>query len=241
MTVRDNPILPLVLHELRFQRGEQTIIDSVSLIIDAGACSVILGANGAGKSVLMRLMHGLLEPTSGTISWAGQQQRPSAQAMVFQRPVMLRTSAMENVLYALKLAGVPRPQRVARAQLALARVGLAGLSARSARVLSGGEQQKLALARAWTLAPRILFLDEPTASLDPTATAEVEALIQQIAATGTKIVMSTHSLGQARRLADEIIFLHHGRVTEQTPTAAFFEQARSAEARAYVSGEVPWA
>lgn len=234
------PVFPLVLHALSFRPGGQTVIDAVSLAIDAGVRTVILGANGAGKSVLMRLIHGLLAPSSGHITWCGGSARPAQQAMVFQRPVMLRTTALANIVYALDLAGVPRAARRARALRALTRVGLAPVAQRPARVLSGGEQQRLALARAWALEPQILFLDEPTASLDPVATAQIEALILEIAAAGTKIVMSTHNLGQARRLAQEIVFLDRGRVAEYAPADVFFDSPRSREARAFMQGEMPW-
>ena len=240
MTSGHESVFPLVLHGLSFSRNGQLIIDDVSLAIDARVRSVIIGANGAGKSVLMRLMHGLLRPTAGQITWCGREERPRQQAMVFQRPVMLRRSALGNVLYALQLAGMARPQRLEWARLALTRVGLAAVARRPARVLSGGEQQRLALARAWALEPQILFLDEPTASLDPGATAEVEVLIRNIADSGTKIVMTTHNLGQAKRLADEVIFLHRGRVVEYTPADEFFRKPRSTEAHAFMKGELPW-
>jgi tungstate transport system ATP-binding protein len=158
--------------------------------------------------------------------------------MVFQRPVMLRRSALANVVYALKVAGVVDAQRVARA--ALEEVGLAHLAHRSARVLSGGEQQRLALARAWALHPEVLFLDEPTASLDPGATREIEALIRAFDAAGTKVVMATHNLGQARRLGDEVLFLHQGRLVERTPVDQFFAKPASTEAAAFIRGELPW-
>lgn len=234
------PILPLELHRLCFGLSGQRIIDSVSLRLDCGTLSIMLGSNGAGKSVLMRLMHGLLTPTAGAMTWSGSPSRPSAQAMVFQRPVMLRTTVLKNVEYALVLAGVPRAQRRDRAMQSLASVGLLSLSERQARVLSGGEQQKLALARACATLPRILFLDEPTANLDPSTTAEIEALIVKVAASGTKIVMSTHSLGQASRLADDIIFMHCGRVIEHGPANSVLRSSRSKELRAYIKGEVPW-
>ena len=232
-------VFPLELDRVCFAKGEQRIIDRVSLAIDGRVRTVILGANGAGKSVLMRLMHGLLTPTAGSISWCGSRQRALAQAMVFQRPIMLRTSALANVAYGLKLAGVGRGERLTRAAEAMARVGLAHLAQRPARVLSGGEQQRLALARAWALRPQILFLDEPTASLDPASAQAVEQVIGEIAVSGCKIVMTTHNLGQARRVADEVIFLHHGRVAEYTPASVFFSTPRSAEAASFLNGELP--
>lgn len=233
-------LLPLELEDVSFESGSTSIIEPTSLRIEAGLRTVILGANGAGKSVLMRLMHGLLEPTTGRITWAGRGARRGEQAMVFQRPVMLRTTALKNVAYGLKLAGIARDERLSRAGAALARVGLQHLAGRSARVLSGGEQQRVALARAWALEPRVLFLDEPTAALDPTATREVEDVIADITVAGTKIIMCTHNLGQARRLADEIVFLHRGRVVEQTPAHEFFRQPRSEAAAAFMKGELPW-
>jgi len=158
--------------------------------------------------------------------------------MVFQRPVMLRRSAFQNVLYALDVAGVGGAERLATE--ALAEVGLAHVAHQPARVLSGGEQQRLALARAWALHPEVLFLDEPTASLDPTATREIEAVIRAFDASGTKIVMATHNLGQARRLGDEVIYLHQGRVVERAPVDRFFVQPSTPEAAAFIKGELPW-
>jgi tungstate transport system ATP-binding protein len=186
----------------------------------------------------MRLMHGLLQPTSGRIAWRSAGPRRH-QAMVFQRPVMLRRSALANVAYALQASGLPRNETAAME--ALNEVGLAHVAHRPARVLSGGEQQRLALARAWALHPEVLFLDEPTANLDPGATREIENIIKAFDAAGTKIVMSTHSLGQARRLGDEVIFLHQGRVAERAPIHRFFPQPASPEAAAFVKGELPWA
>jgi tungstate transport system ATP-binding protein len=226
-------ILPLRLEEVSFLH----VLHPLSLQIEAGPSTIILGANGAGKSVLMRLMHGLLAPSSGSVSWSGADAR-RRQAMVFQRPVMLRRSAFQNVLYALDVAGVADAERLARE--ALAEVGLGQVAHQPARVLSGGEQQRLALARAWALHPEVLFLDEPTASLDPTATREIEAVIRAFDASGTKIVMATHNLGQARRLGDEVIYLHQGRVVERAPVEKFFAKPATPEATAFIKGELPW-
>jgi tungstate transport system ATP-binding protein len=228
-------ILPLRLENVVYAAAGQAIIDGVTLEIGAGPSTIILGANGAGKSVLMRLMHGLLAPSSGSIVWNAADAR-RRQAMVFQRPIMLRRSAHANVVYALKLAG----QQASLANEALEEVGLAHLAQRPARVLSGGEQQRLALARAWALHPEVLFLDEPTANLDPSATREIETIIKAFDAAGTKIVMATHNLGQARRLADEVIYLHRGRVIERAPVDKFFAHPVTAEAAAFIKGELPW-
>jgi tungstate transport system ATP-binding protein len=236
------PILPLRLNDVVFTAGAHVIIDRVSLEIAAGPSTIILGANGAGKSVLMRLMHGLLEPTSGGLAWneADRLQARRRQAMVFQRPVMLRRSALANVVFALEVARVPAAEREGQALAALDEVGLRPLAHRPARVLSGGEQQRLALARAWALHPEVLFLDEPTASLDPGATREIETIIQAFDAAGTKIVMATHNLGQARRLGDEVVYLQAGRMVERAPVDLFFSKPATAEAAAFIKGEVPW-
>ena len=235
-------MLPLLLEEVSFVAGGRSIIDRVSCEFTPGPRTVILGPNGSGKSVLMRLCHGLLKPTSGRIVWRGSrdESRPRAQAMVFQRPVMLRRSAIGNVTYGLALAGVGRAERERRARDMLDAVGLGLVGSRPARVLSGGEQQKLALARAWALTPEVLFLDEPTANLDPGATREVERIVDQIHASGTKIVMTTHNLGQARRLADEILFMSAGKLTDHAPVQRFFAQPSTAEAAAFIKGELPW-
>ena len=235
-------ILPLALEDLSFVAGGRTIIEPLSLAIEAGPSTIVLGANGAGKSVLMRLMHGLIAPSSGTIRWSDPDPRwlRRKQAMVFQRPVMLRRSALANITYALELARVPRAEREALAFEALESVGLPHLAQRPARVLSGGEQQRLALARAWALHPEVLFLDEPTASLDPGATREIETVIRAFDAAGTKIIMATHNLGQTRRVGDEVLFLHEGRLAERAPVADFFARPATTEAADFIKGEIPW-
>jgi len=232
-------MLPLILDQVSFAVDGKTIIDRVSMEITEGPRTVILGPNGAGKSVLMRLCHGLFAPTSGSITWRGEANGRKRQAMVFQRPVMLRRSAIANIVYGLKLAGIAPRERELRARDVIDAVGLADVSERPARVLSGGEQQKLALARAWALGPEVLFLDEPTANLDPGATREVETIVGQIRASGTKIVMTTHSLGQARRLGDEILFLSQGRLVERAEADRFFRQPVSPEAAAFLREELP--
>jgi len=235
-------LLPLRLEDVVFAAGDRRIIDGVRLTLEAGPRTVIIGPNGAGKSVLMRLCHGLLQPTSGRITWNTLEQpgTPRRQAMVFQRPVMLRRSALANVTYALKLAGVAHVEREARGRAALRRVGLDHLANNPARVLSGGEQQRLALARAWALRPEVLFLDEPTANLDPGAVQEIERVIAAMHQAGTKIVMITHNLGQAHRLGDEILFLHQGRLLERALVDQFFRQPASPEAAHFLEGELPW-
>jgi tungstate transport system ATP-binding protein len=233
-------LFPLRAQGLSVTLGGHAAITDANLSIDGPHRVVVLGANGAGKSVLLRLLHGLIAPSRGTISWGGGATRPRAQAMVFQRPVMLRRSARANIEYALDLDGMGGEEAARRAGEALERVGLAALADRQARVLSGGEQQRVALARAWALRPRLLFLDEPTASLDPSAAAEVERIVGEIHAAGTAIMMTTHNLGLARRMADEVVFLHAGRITEQTPAHRFFQAPASPEAAQFLKGELPW-
>jgi tungstate transport system ATP-binding protein len=235
-------ILPLVVRDLCYEIGGKRLLDSISFRTDAGPRTVVLGPNGAGKSLLLRLCHGLLQPSAGTITWAGATPETARhyQAMVFQRPVLLRRSTAANITYVLRLRGIPRRQQRVMMTEILEQAGLLPLAARPARVLSGGEQQRLALARAWALKPQVLFLDEPTASLDPAATQAVEALLEHIRRTGTKIVMTTHDLGQARRLADEVLFLHQGRLVEYAPASAFFSMPQSKEAAAFLAGKLLW-
>jgi tungstate transport system ATP-binding protein len=234
-------VLPLRTEALGFEAGGVAILRDVSLTFEAGAPSLVIGPNGAGKSVLLRLLHGLLAPTAGRVEWAmrpGDMAR--RHAMVFQRPVLLRRPVMANALYPLKLAGLGAAERARRAREALDLVGLAALADRPARRLSGGEQQRLALARAAALRPEVLFLDEPCASLDPAATRAVEEIIAALAARGTKIVMTTHDLGQARRLAGDVVFLHRGRAIEHAPAAAFFAAPATPEAAAFLRGGLVW-
>jgi tungstate transport system ATP-binding protein len=234
----ERPAPLLAARDLTVVLGGVTVLDRLSLEILPGLRTVVLGANGAGKSVMLRALHGLVAPTSGAVEWQGG--RPPRQAMVFQRPVMLRRSAIANIEYGLAVNGIAGPERERRARDAISKVGLGAIANRPARVLSGGEQQRIALARAWALEPAILFLDEPTASLDPGAAFEVERVVAAIAAEGTRIVMTTHNLGQARRLADEIVFIHRGTVAEQTAADRFFIEPQSHHARVYLQGELPW-
>lgn len=235
-------ILPLQIAGVSLEIGGQRLLHDLSFDLHAGTRTLLMGPNGAGKSLTLRVCHGLLSPSQGAVRWLGPRggQPRNHQAMVFQRPVLLRRSALANILYALKLHNVPWRERRAKALHALELSGLTALAQRPARVLSGGEQQRLALARAWALRPEVLFLDEPTSNLDPAATRSVETVIQAIHAEGTKIVMTTHDLGQARRLGDEVLFLHHGRLLERTPADRFFNAPSSAEARAFVRGELLW-
>lgn len=235
-------LLPLRLSNVSYDAGGKRLLDRVDLTLDRGPRTVVLGPNGAGKSVLLRLCHRLLRPTTGEVRFNGPETVDGRRrhAMVFQRPVMLRRSALANVAYGPMLAGVPRRERLRTAEEALERVGLRHFATQPARVLSGGEQQRLALARAWALRPELLLLDEPTANLDPSATQAIESAIQAMHAAGAKIVLVTHNLGQAHRLGDEIVFLAGGRVVEQAPVERFLRAPASPEAAAFIKGELPW-
>jgi tungstate transport system ATP-binding protein len=227
--------LPIRIDDASVRGGDVTILDRVSLSLGAGAPTVLIGPNGSGKSTLIRLAMGLVMPSQGRITWGGRTAvDDDRRAIVFQRPVMLRRSAADNVAYALT-SRVSRAERVATL---LARVGLSHLADRPARRLSGGEQQRLALARALARDPEVLFLDESTASLDPASTKAVEDIVQATAQSGVKIVMATHDLGQARRLAGDIVFLMRGRVIEHAPAAQFFAAPASPEAAAFLRGEL---
>lgn len=239
--MRDDPSsLPLRLSGVRYSVGEATLIPALSLTLGGHGITVILGPNGAGKSLTLRLCHGLIRPTAGSVEWLGPGAATIRRrhAMVFQRPVMLRRSARGNLIHALALAGFGYRSRRTAAGAALERFGLIDLADRPARVLSGGEQQRLALARAWSLHPEVLFLDEPTANLDPTATRAVESMIEEFVRDGIRIVMTTHDLGQARRLADEVMFLNRGMLIEHAPAASFFDQPRTKEAAAFLRGDL---
>lgn len=231
--------LPLALDEVSLRAGETGILDRISLTIRPGAPTLIVGPNGAGKSSLLRVCMGLLAPTAGGVSWGGRRDaRPLRRAFVFQRPVMLRRSVAANVAYALAQAGCPRRLRALRVEELLDSVGLSGLAARPARSLSGGEQQKLALARALARDPELLFLDEPTANLDPAATRGVEEIVRAAAGAGIKIVMASHDLGQVRRLAGEVLFMVRGCLREQSEADAFLDRPSTPEAAAFLRGDI---
>jgi tungstate transport system ATP-binding protein len=237
----DGPILPLAAQGLAFDAGGRRLIAAIDLELRQGVRTVVMGPNGSGKSVLLRLLHGLLAPSAGTVLWQGRPADDAIrrrQAMVFQRPVLLRRSAQGNLQHALRSRGVTGAEQRRRAAQALEQAKLTALARTPARLLSGGEQQRLALARALSLAPEVLFLDEPTANLDPTSTLAIERLVQDAHERGTKIVLVTHDAGQARRLGDEIVFLWDGRIEDHGPAARFFEAPRSSRARAFLEGAI---
>jgi tungstate transport system ATP-binding protein len=233
-------MFPLQLSGLRFCPEGRCVIDSLDLLLSGEGISIIIGPNGGGKSVLLRLLAGLLNPDQGSIDWGGEARPDGRLAMVFQQPMLLRLSVFTNVEFALTAQGVNAVERRLRTGAVLERVGLSHRAGDSARLLSGGERQRLALARAWVMQPRMLLLDEPTASLDPSATDAVERIVREIRTDGAKILMTTHNLGQAKRLADDIIFLADGRAQEHEPAQRFFAHPKSPAARAFLQGELPW-
>jgi tungstate transport system ATP-binding protein len=230
--------LPIVMERLQVSVGATRILRDVSLRVEAGAPTVLIGPNGSGKTTLLRVAMGLVPATSGTISWGAAGTPPGRAALVFQRPVMLRRSVADNLRYALAASDVPRAQRAARVDELLSLVGLAQLAERPAPRLSGGERQRLALARALARDPAVLFLDEPTASLDPAATLAIEELVRAVSARGVKVVMTTHDLGEAARLAGDVVLLHRGEVVEAGPVTQVLENPRTDIARRFVSRQL---
>ena len=226
----------LRLHHASVRFGAVQALRDVSLDVRRGDFIALIGANGSGKTTLLRLLHGLLAFDGAREVLAAQ----ALQVMVFQRPFMLRLSVRRNLLLALWLAGVARAERVARTSQALQRVGLTALRDRPARALSGGEQQRLALARAWAVRPQIVFLDEPTASLDPSAKKEIEALLEGFHTAGLTLIMSTHNLGQAKRLATRVVYLDRGELRVDLPTAEFFGAGGSGAAGPFLKGDLAW-
>jgi tungstate transport system ATP-binding protein len=236
---REQAALPLVFEGLCFEVSGKPLLVDVSCRIEAGGISVLLGPNGGGKSLWLGLAAGLREASSGHVRWLGPGAAAGPRcAIVRQRPVLLRRSVRANLAYPLRLRGVPRDAARLRVERALVAARLAELAERPARSLSVGEQQRVAIARAAVLAPELLFLDEPAASLDPGATSALEALVRTLVGAGTKIVMATHDLAQARRMADDVLFLHRGRLLEHTPAEEFFRAPQSGEARKFLSGEI---
>ncbi len=236
----DHPLLPLVARGLQFGINGRKIIKDVSFWIGSSGRTVILGPNGAGKSVMLRLCHGLLKPCGGEIRWGNLAvaRAREQQAMAAQHPVLLRRTVTGNLLHVLRVKGVPHRERQALVDAALLQAGLAGLGARAARTLSGGQQQRLAIARAFVLRPAVLLLDEPTANLDPAAVRGVEELIGAIGAAGTKILMTTHDIAQARRLAADVMFLNDGRLLEHAPAAEFFTSPKHPAVARFLAGEL---
>lgn len=237
--VDDTPILPARLTRACVRRKDKVLVGPIDHEISPQGLTIVLGPNGAGKTSFLRMLHGLERLTEGTVTWnVPDAQARNRQAYVFQTPVVMRRSAVENVAYPLTIHGTRRAAALARARDALDRVGLADLAERPATVLSGGERQKLALARALIRQPEILFLDEPCSNLDGRSVRDIEAILRRTRAEGTRIVMATHDLGQARRLAEDVLFIYRGRLHEAAPAGVFFNAPQTPESHAFLNGDI---
>ena len=232
-------VFPLIVKDAQTRRRGKTLVGPVSLRLEGAGATVIIGPNGSGKTSLLSMLHGTARLHHGSLEWqVPTDDARAVQSFVFQRPVLLRRSVIDNIAYPLVIRGLAKSDARAQARDWALKVGLADVSNRGASSLSGGEQQKLALARAFITAPKVVFLDEPCASLDGRATAEIETILKDQKALGTQLVMSTHDMGQARRLADEIVFLRAGQVHETGPAQAFFAAPKTEAARAFLQGDI---
>ncbi|WP_282091965.1 ATP-binding cassette domain-containing protein [Epibacterium ulvae] len=232
-------VLPISAKGATARRRSKVLVGPVDLTIEGAGITIVMGPNGAGKTSLLKLLHGIERLRGGHLHYGcALAEARAKQAFVFQTPVMMRRSVVENIAYPLRLAGIKRADARMRAYTWATRIGLGEAAERAALGLSGGERQKLALARALIRAPEVLFLDEPCAALDGRATREIEALLSEAVAAGTRLIMSTHDMGQARRLADEVVFLHKGRIEEATTATTFFERPASEAAQAFVRGDI---
>lgn len=232
-------LLPLEVANAEVRRKGRRLIGPIYLTIEGTGVSIILGPNGSGKTTLLRLLHGLERPRGGTVAWsAPEAEAQAAQSFVFQTPILMRRTVLDCVAYPLILRGLAQSAARAAAEDAVKKAGLEKVKDLLAPSISGGEKQKLALARALITEPDILFLDEPCANLDGRATRDIEASLKDVAAQGVRVLMSTHDLGQARRLADEVLFLVGGRLVEHTGAKAFFGGPQSTEAQAFLDGRI---
>jgi len=232
--------LPFEVNKLSVTKCGNILLSDISLNITSNEITIILGPNGAGKSLFLRTAHGLETLSQGSIKWNTHTPSPRQpwRSYIFQKPVLLRRSVRANLEYVLSLHQIEKRNYTALINNALQHTGLMDLAERNARVLSGGEQQRLNIARAWVLQPKVILLDEPTAELDPNGTAAIERLIEEIAQQGTKVIMSTHDLGQARRLGKDILFFHQGKLIEHTPAEIFFTQANTEAAQNFIAGKL---
>ncbi len=230
-------LLPLRVRDLSLTINGSTLLSNISFELPEGGCTALIGPNGSGKTLLLRLCHGLLAPSSGSIHWGAADLSPTNQfqAMVFQSPALLNRSVRANIEYALKLRGMPRAQRHQLGDEAMRLCGIEAIADRNTRVLSGGERQKLAIARAWVTQPQVLLMDEPTSELDPVATREIEAMIRLFAAQGVRVLLSTHDMNQVRHLADEVLFLHQGRLQTHLPVQEFFDYSGDGIMRSFAT------
>jgi len=234
-----NRILPLHLSDASVKKSGRMILEPTNWVLTPAGCTIVMGPNGAGKTTLLRLMHGLEKPTEGAVKWQTSfKDACDRQSFIFQAPVVMRRSVLENLIFPLLVRGGDRPNAVAKASEWLTAVGLTNFEQKPAGILSGGEKQKLAMARALIIKPEVLFLDEPTTNLDGASTQAIENLIKKAILNGTRIVMATHDMGQARRLATEVLFLLHGKIHEFTDATTFFDAPKTAEAKSFLQGDI---
>ena len=232
-------ILPVILQDAIVRKGSKQIVGPLDLAFDGPGCSILIGPNGAGKTTFLRLLHGLERVSKGRIRWAAKNSEAfSRQSFVFQTPVVLRRSGIENIAYPLYVRGTSRRNARLEAEKWANDIGLGSVAHQDANVLSGGEKQKLAMARALITKPDVLFLDEPTTNLDGASTQEIEGLILSAVKNGTRIIMATHDFGQARRLASEILFMYRGRIHERTVAREFFDAPQTEEATKFIRGDL---
>ncbi len=236
----NNTSLPLLLNNVSYYADEVALIKNVDLEIATTGSTVMLGHNGSGKSLLLKLMHGVITPSSGQVTWNNSQPDTNQywRTFLLQRPTFFKQSVLYNVEFVLHIANTPKNEFKTRCQQALEICGLSGLADRNTHSLSGGELQKLSLARAWVLNPSVVLLDEPTVALDPPSVLGFENIIQQFKQSNTKVIMTTHDLSQAKRLADEIVFIDSGKIIEQSSAGKFFSGPKSSQAQNFISGEL---
>ncbi len=227
------------LHKMHVKRRGKSILGPIDLELAPTGFTMVLGPNGAGKTTLLKVLHGIERVSSGSVQWSvSGAQAQQEQAYVFQSPIMLRRSVSQNLAYPLQISGISKAEITGRVETWLDRIGLSNMAERPATRLSGGERQKLALGRALIRDPQVLFLDEPCANLDGRSTREIEALLLNTLHTGTRIIMTTHDIGQARRLASDVVFLLNGELHEQGRATEFFDEPKTPEAKAFLNGDI---
>ena len=229
-------MLPLTLTDVIVRRRGKRIIGPVTHRLEQGPPTIVIGPNGSGKTTLLRVIHGIERISTGQVNWT--HDAPDQQAFVFQSPIVLRRTVAENLAYPLRLAGVDKAEIVSRVTTWLARIGLDAFANTAVTRLSGGERQKLAIARALIRTPQVLFLDEPCANLDGHTTREIEALLSETAAAGTRLIMATHNMGQARRLAGDVIFMLNGKIHESGAANYIMNTPQTSELKAFLQGDI---
>lgn len=232
-------MFPLIAENMVITQKEYTILGPINLTIKEGGINVVLGPNGSGKTTLLKGLHGIVRLQKGSVRWSiSKKESIEKQMFVFQSPVMLRRSVLENLVYPLKLKKVPKAQALCKAEEWAKKISMSNFIHQKATRLSQGEKQKLALARALITLPKMLFLDEPSASLDGQTTIEIERLLNASLKLGTTIIMSTHDIGQAKRLANNILFLKEGKLESIQSAEEFFKNPKSTSAKKFIAGNI---